>query len=46
MREAVSVLRFHTYSVDEMVFRRNYDIWSSEQEIELDFNLEVNSPEE
>ncbi len=41
MKDAVSVLRFHTYSVDEMVYRRNYDFFSSEQEIELDFHLEA-----
>lgn len=41
MNESVSVLRFHNFSIDEMVYKRNYDFLQNDHEIELDFNLEA-----
>ncbi|MFY3791388.1 protein-export chaperone SecB [Ureibacillus sp. MALMAid1270] len=43
MNEVKSVLRFHNFAIDEMIYKRNYDFLQMDKEIELDFDLKASA---
>lgn len=43
MNESASVLRFHNFSIDEMIYKRNNDFSQSDREIDLDFDFEASA---